>query len=150
MELFLDIQQHRDPPRHVVAHYCFDPSGVRFNTLLLRLTSARTAHPASTDIKAKIQAQVRAELVSNPRAKRVKSGGPSNNPLSPMPDNLQRQVPKQEGVPCCLRALCNSGCNSKLKDNHCGSGTFKKCHFIPDTLGKPLAQFASKRWGAQK
>ena len=29
----------------------------------------------------------------------------------------------------------------------CGSGTFKKCHFIPDTLGKPLSQFASKRWG---
>ena len=96
-ELFLDIQQHRDPPRHVVAHYCFDPSGPRFSTLLLHLTSARSLPPPSPP------------AVSSPPAtesatknqQRGRHGGPTSNPLPPMPENLQRLVPKQDGVPCC-------------------------------------------------
>ena len=129
-ELFLYMQQHRDPPRHVVTHDYFDPSGTRFNTLLLRLSSARSlaSLPSSLDVKAEIHAQNQADLASNSRKpQRVEKRGVNNTPVPPMPKNVQRLIPKQKAVPCCLRALWKTGHNSKLKDDHCGSSTFKKC-----------------------
>ena len=148
MELFLDIQQHRDPPRHVVAHYCFDTSGTKFSTLLLRMHASRST--GGVDMRSEIRLQVQAELAASRSAGKWKNKQEGSGPLAPMPDNLQRLVPKHEGKPCCLRALCKQGCRSKLDNGTCGFGSLKKLHFAPEKLDNALAQWASKRWGGFK
>ena len=153
MELFLDIQQHRDPPRHVVAHYCFDTSGTKFSTLLLRMHASRSngvSKFSEVDMRAEIRQQVQAELASSRPAGKWKNKHEGAGPPAPMPDNLQRLVPKQDGKPCCLRALCKQGCRNKLDNGMCGFGPLKKLHFAPAKLDKALAQWASKRWGGFK
>ncbi len=137
LDLILDIQQHREPPRHVVSHHCFDTSGSRFSSLLLRLHAARSSPPP---IPAAFPAAGKKQYCKQ-------NSSTQQGRLPPMPDNLQRHVPKQDGHPCCLRALCNAGCNAKVKDGCCGMGSYKKAHFKPPSLNKGLAQWAANRWG---
>ena len=156
--LYLDIQQRREPPLHVVAHHCFQSSSNRFADLLLQLQVHRTAH-ASTNMKAEVLAQVNAALghqhgpnrAAPARAVRFQAPNSVNGPAPPsMPPQVERAIPKQNGLPCCLRNLTTRGCSAPLRDGKCGQGSLKKAHFVPTTLPTVVKDYIIQKWTALK
>ena len=138
--LYMDIHQHRAPPLHVVSFHCFDTSSSKYADLLLNLQGQRTLRMHDT-IRSQVAEQVIAALgtsaqygASIPSAETSRPRGNRQHNPSAMPQHLQRAIPKQRGVSCCLRALTTQGCLSRLVGDRCGSGSLRKAHFVPTSL----------------
>ena len=154
--LYLDIQQHRVPPQHIVAFHCFDTTSSRYSDLLLKLQIQRTSR-MTTAIQAQVAEQVASAMGSSvPRHVVHQRNQPSgfrnpsqgNNVPGPMPPATMRAVPKHDGLPCCLRALTTRGCVARVTNGRCGSGALQKAHFVPSNLPGPVKSWMinEKKW----
>ena len=157
--LYSDIQMHRSPPLHVVAHHCFDVASSRYADLLLKLHSSR-AMKASASIRAEVASQVQAALqLAKPTFGDKRANGshgqsnyggrqtPFAAPVS-MPRTVERAIPRKDGIPCCLRSLTVKGCHSNVSNGRCGHGSLQKSHFVPTSLPPAVKTWMTqdKKW----
>ena len=153
--LYVDIQQCREPPHHISAFKCFEATGHRYGDLLLQLQVHRNGIERAT-IKAELRQELGLGTNNYPARTQVQGGTTprfSANPVhpaaAPMPPAIEALIPKQSGIPCCLKNLTVKGCTSRLMGNKCGNGSWKKAHFEPK-LPESVKTWMRTRWGPLK